>query len=84
MDSSISIKEVVSEEELKSFVHFPFKLYKDHPFWVGPIIKEELETLNKKKNPVFKNAEAEYFLATKNNKIVFSSCFWNSFTCYFF
>tara|TARA_B100000780_G_scaffold121412_1_gene85070 strand:+ start:9845 stop:10981 length:1137 start_codon:yes stop_codon:yes gene_type:complete len=70
MDSSISIKEVVSEEELKSFVHFPFKLYKDHPFWVGPIIKEELETLNKKKNPVFKNAISHYFLAYKEGRIV--------------
>jgi len=70
MDSSISIKEVVSKEDLKDFVHFPFKLYKSHPYWVGPIINEELETLNRKINPVFQNANAYYFLAFKNGKIV--------------
>ncbi len=70
MESSILIKEVVSKEDLKDFVHFPFKLYKSHPYWVGPIIKEELETLNRKINPVFQNANAYYFLAFKNEKIV--------------
>lgn len=70
MNSSIIIKEVISEEGLKDFVQFPFSLYKDHPYWVGPIINEELETLNKKKNPVFQNAIANYFLAYKNGLIV--------------
>ena len=70
MDSSISIKEVISEEGLRDFVHFPFELYKNHPYWVGPIIKEELETLNRKTNPVFQNAISHYFLAYKNEKIV--------------
>ena len=70
MNSSIIIKEVISEEDLKDFVQFPFSLYKDHPYWVGPIINEELETLNKKKNPVFQNAIANYFLAYKNGLIV--------------
>jgi len=70
MNSSIIIKEVISEKDLKDFVQFPFSLYKNHPYWVGPIIKEELETLNKKKNPVFQNAIANYFLAYKNGLIV--------------
>ena len=70
MNSSVIIKEVISEEDLKDFVQFPFSLYKDHPCWVGPIINEELETLNKKKNPVFQNAIANYFLAYKNGLIV--------------
>lgn len=70
MVSTISIKEVTSEQDLKSFVSFPFELYKNHPYWVGPIINEELDVLDKKKNPVFKNAISHYFLAYKNGKIV--------------
>lgn len=66
----ITIKEVTSKAELKSFVRFPFKLYKDSKYWVPPVISQELETFNKKRNPVFKNAEARFFLAFKNNKIV--------------
>ena len=34
------------------------------------LIKEELEVLNKKINPVFKNADAHYFLALINGEIV--------------
>ncbi|WP_047245667.1 hypothetical protein [Maribacter thermophilus] len=66
----ITIKEVTSQTELKKFVTFPFSLYKDSKYWVPPIIKDELETFDKTKNPVFKNADAWFYLAYKDNKIV--------------
>ncbi|MDA7810635.1 GNAT family N-acetyltransferase [Flavobacteriaceae bacterium] len=66
----ITIKKAVSKEDYKDFVMFPSKLYKNSKYWVSPIIKEELEMMDKEKNPVFKNAEAEYYLAIKNNMIV--------------
>ncbi|MFC4097777.1 GTP cyclohydrolase [Euzebyella saccharophila] len=66
----VSIKEVVSKDELKTFVKFPFALYKDSPYWVPPIIYDELETFDKDKNPAFKNAQAQFFLAYKNNELV--------------
>ena len=66
----ISIKKVTSEDDFKDFVKFPNKLYKNSKYWVSPIINEELETMKKKKNPVFNNAEAEFFIALKNNEIV--------------
>ena len=69
-DSNITIKEVISSDELKKFVMFPHTLYKDSKYWVAPIIKEELEVLNKETNPVFNNAIAHYFLAYNDGKIV--------------
>ena len=66
----ISIKKAITIDDYEDFVNFPFKLYKNSKYWVPPIIKEELEIMDKKNNPVFKNAEAEYFLAIKNNEIV--------------
>ena len=66
----ISIKKVTSDDDFKDFVKFPNRLYKDSKYWVSPIINEELEMMNKEKNPVFNNAEAEFFMALKNNKIV--------------
>lgn len=66
----ITIKEVTSQAELKKFVTFPFSLYKDSKYWVPPIIKDELESFDKTKNPVFKNANAWFFLAYKDGKIV--------------
>ncbi len=66
----INIKEITSKGDLTKFVKFPFHLYKDCPYYVPPIIKEELDTMNPKKNPVFKNAEAAFFLAFKDGEIV--------------
>ena len=66
----IEILPVETNKQLKQFVTFPFQLYKDSKYWVPPLIKDELETLDKSKNPVFKNAEADYFLAKKNGNIV--------------
>lgn len=69
-DSNIIIKEIDSSDDLRKFVMFPHELYKESKYWVAPIIKEELEVLNKKTNPVFKNAIAHYFLAYIDGKIV--------------
>ncbi len=69
-DLNITIKEVINRDELKKFVMFPHTLYKDSKYWVAPIIKEELEVLNKETNPVFNNAIAHYFLAYNDGKIV--------------
>ncbi|AXP82408.1 hypothetical protein CJ739_3346 [Mariniflexile rhizosphaerae] len=66
----ISIKEVTTKSDLKAFVKFPFKLYKDSKYWVPPIISEELKTFNKKENPVFNDAESRLFLAYKNGELV--------------
>ena len=59
----IKIITVKNSKQVKNFVMFPFKLYKDCEYWVPPIIKEEIEAMDTSKNPVFKNAEAEFYLA---------------------
>ena len=66
----IIIDEVTTKSGFKKFIKFPFKLYKDSEYWVPPIIAEELESMDPKKNPIFKNSEAHYFLAYKNGEIV--------------
>ena len=66
----ITIKEAKTKKELKEFIMFSFDLYKDNPYWVPPIISDELETFDKDKNPAFKSAEVHFYLAYKGNKIV--------------
>jgi len=66
----IILKEAISKNEMRAFVKFPFSIYKGNPYWVPPIIKDELASFDKNINPVFKHAEAKFFLAYKNNKVV--------------
>ena len=66
----ITIKEAISKKEMTEYVKFPFSLYKDNKYWVPPIIADELESFDKTKNPAFESAEANFYLAYKNNEIV--------------
>lgn len=66
----IKIKEAKTKEEIKQFVKFPFSIYKNNKYWVPPIIKQELDNFNSVKNPVFKHATAQFFIALKNDVIV--------------
>ncbi len=65
----IQLKEIHTKKEMKQFVMFPFSLYKDNKYWVPPIIKDEINSFDKAKNPVFEHAEARFFIALKNGNI---------------
>ena len=66
----ITLKEAKTRIEIKRFVLFPFSLYRGNEYWVPPIIKDEIANFDVRKNPVFKNANAQYFLAYEGRKIV--------------
>ena len=38
----IEIREAIGKKGIKDFVCFPFSLYKNNPYWVPPIIKDEM------------------------------------------
>jgi GNAT superfamily N-acetyltransferase len=65
----ITLKEISSPADLTLFVKFPFEIYKDSAQWVPPIIKEEVQSFDKRKNPVFRDADARFFLAYKEGQI---------------
>ncbi|MFT3793114.1 GTP cyclohydrolase [Flavobacterium sp.] len=66
----ITITEAKTKKEMNDFVQFPFGLYKGNPYWIPPIINEELESFDSSVNPAFEHAEAHFFLARKEGKIV--------------
>jgi GNAT superfamily N-acetyltransferase len=66
----ITIVEATTKKQLKDFIKFPFSLYKNNPYWVPPLIQDELESFDKTKNPVFEHADAYFYIAYKNNEIV--------------
>jgi GNAT superfamily N-acetyltransferase len=67
---SVTIRTVGSRRELKGFVKVPFRLHRDHPQWVAPLVFERMEFLDREKNPYFEHAEAEYFLAERDGETV--------------
>jgi hypothetical protein len=70
MIKNIVIREAKTQEEFHAFVKFPFTLYKENPYWVPPLINDEIETIDPNLNPVYQNADARFFLAYKEEKII--------------
>lgn len=66
----IKIKPVISKKELKQFIMLPFKLYKNDPNWVPPLIMDQKNFFNPKKNPYYEHSEVQLFLAYKDEIIV--------------
>jgi hypothetical protein len=64
------IRRVTTHKELKKFIRFQLELYKENHYWCPPLIFDELNNLDKHKNPAFEFCEAEYWLAYQGNKIV--------------
>jgi len=69
-DNSIEVIPVKSKKDLNNFIKFPWKIYKNDPFWVPPLISQQKATLDKNKHPFFEHSEADLFIAKKGNKIV--------------
>ena len=67
---AVIISEVKTRKELKKFVQFGIDLYENCESFCPPLIFDELNTLDSKKNPAFDVCEAIYFLAYKDGKIV--------------
>ena len=68
--SSVEIRPVRSRRDLKRFVKVPFRLHREHPQWVPPLIYERMQFLDRGRNPWFEHGEAEYFLAVRDGEPV--------------
>lgn len=66
----VEVREVKTKKEFKKFVKFPTKLYAGNPYYVPPMESDELNLTNPKKNASFHDAEAVYFLAYRDGKVV--------------
>lgn len=67
---SIEIKEIISKSDLKKFIRFPYKLYKNNPYWVPSLDMDEMNNLLKEKNAAFEFCEARYWMAFKDGEAV--------------
>ncbi|MCK4452880.1 N-acetyltransferase [candidate division WOR-3 bacterium] len=88
----ISVISVKTEKELKTFVNYPYQLYKENRYWIPPLKQDVYHLFDKNKNPFWEHAEREMFLAYRNKNIAGRICaivdynyieFWNEKTGYF-
>ncbi len=70
MSDAIEVRPVSGKAELREFIMLPFRLYAGVEQWVPPLISDRKKHLDRKRNPYFRHAEAEYFLAWRDGRAV--------------
>lgn len=67
---SIKIKEVQSRSDLSRFISFPEKLYKNNPYYVPKLFFDQLDTLDKRRNPATAFCDSALYLAYRDGELV--------------
>ena len=76
MARPVEIRQVSTAGELRSFIRFPWSIYRNpesgqsYDQWVPPLIVDEKATLDPRKNPFFEHAEADHFMAFRDGRPV--------------
>jgi hypothetical protein len=67
---SIQPIEVGNRRQLKTFITFPWKIYRGEPNWVPPLIFDQRRLFTPGKNPYFSHSKAQLFMAFRGKEPV--------------
>lgn len=68
--SKIVVRPVQSASDRKQFIKFLWSVYNGSPSWVPPLIVDRKKLMDTKKNPFYRHADAEFYLAERNGSVV--------------
>lgn len=70
MVTTVTVRKVENKADHQVFFRFPWKIYKDDPNWVPPLLSIRRDTLNPEKNPSWDYLEGDYFIAWQGEEPV--------------
>lgn len=68
--AAITVVPVDDRRQLDEFIRLPIELYRGHAGYLANLLGEQLKTLDRRKNPYFRHAEARYWLAIRGGRPV--------------
>ncbi len=69
MDGLI-VRTVSSKQDVNTFIRFLWKIYKDYPAWVPPLMMDRKKLMDKERNPFYKHTDVEFYLAEHEGEVV--------------
>jgi GNAT superfamily N-acetyltransferase len=63
---ALEVRPVASKQELGAFIKLPWRLYRNEPNWVPPLLFDRKRFFDRERNPFFRHAEVEFFLAWRD------------------
>jgi GNAT superfamily N-acetyltransferase len=70
----IQVRPVANARERRLFLEFPWRIYRDDPVWVPPLLPERKKRMDPARSPFFKHGTADFFIAWRGGKPVGTIC----------
>lgn len=68
--AAVTIRTVVTSGDVRRFIKFQWVPYRNNPVWVPPLLMDRRKLMDRKKNPFYRHAQAEFFLAERDGTVV--------------
>lgn len=72
--SKIVIQPVHTRGQRRLFLTFPWRIYRDDPLWVPPLLPERAQRIDPRRGVFFQRGEAEFFIAWRDGEPVGTIC----------
>jgi GNAT superfamily N-acetyltransferase len=72
--SAIEVRPVRNLAERRTFLLFPWRIYRHDPLWIPPLLPERAARTNPRKGIFFKRGSAEFFIAWRGRQPVGTIC----------
>ena len=72
--SNVDVRPVHTDRERRTFLTFPWRIYRDDPLWVPPLLPERAKVIDPERGAFFKRGEAEFFIAWRDGTPVGTIC----------
>jgi GNAT superfamily N-acetyltransferase len=71
---SIAVRPVLSARERRVFLTFPWRIYRDDPLWVPPLLPQLVERIDPQRGAMMKRGTAELYIAWRDGQPVGTIC----------
>jgi hypothetical protein len=64
--STVEVRPIRTRRERRTFLTFPWRIYRDDPLWVPPWLSERAKTIDPRHGVFFQRGKAEFFVAWRD------------------
>ena len=68
--TNIEVRSIGSARERRIFLTFPWRIYRNDPVWVPPLLSERSARIDRTRGPFFLQGDADFFIAWHNSRPV--------------
>lgn len=66
----LTIRKVEAKADFNTLLTFPWKIYKDNPYWVPPLLSMQRHRFDREKNSAWQHMTGDYFIAWREDQPV--------------